>query len=60
MGYTLAYGGIGADDDDPSHHFGLDFGAGVQLGKHFTLGYNLNFFAPGKVKSHWARIGFLF
>jgi hypothetical protein len=86
MGYTLAYGGIGADVDDffddydyygwgsyyspsdydydggtsVSHHFGLDFGVGVQLGKHFTLGYNLNFLAPGKVKSHWARIGFLF
>lgn len=43
-----------------SHHFGLDFGVGVQLGKHFALGYNLNFVAPGEVKSHWARIAFLF
>lgn len=59
--YYYDYDDIDYDGDTSvSHHFGLDFGVGVQLGKHFTIGYNLNFLAPGKVKSHWARIGFLF
>lgn len=43
-----------------SHHFGLDFGVGIQLHKNFAIGYNLNFTAPGSAKSHWARIAFLF
>ena len=56
LGYTMMYG----RRNDPSHYFGLDFSVGVQLSKHFAIGYNLNFVAPNGGKSHWGRIAFLF
>lgn len=66
--YIPGYGYMDLDDSDDdfdggtstSHHFGLDFGVGLQVGKHFTVGYNLNFVAPGKAKSHWAKLSYLF
>lgn len=54
--YTATY----EVDDDVSHHFGLDFSVGVQLHKRIAIGYNLNFLAPGKAKTHLARISLLF
>lgn len=60
MGYTMVYARDWWDDIQTSHNFGLDFSVGVQLHKNFAIGYNLNFIAPVKAKSHWARIAFLF
>lgn len=71
MGYTLMYadlkeyhygywGGYWDDGIEVSHKFGLDFGIGVQLSKRFAVGYNLNFLTPDNIKSHWAKISFLF
>ena len=62
MGYTLSY--YDRWDMEINHHFGLDFGLGVQLSKHFAIGYNLNYSTPVERyqnnTSHWARISFLF
>ena len=54
MGYTLgytvgksykaSYGGYTVkveSDDETSHHFGLDFGVGLQLHKRFAIGYHM-------------------
>ena len=50
MGYTLGYtvgksykyGGYTVKtDDETSHHFGLDFGVGLQLHKRFAIGYHM-------------------
>ena len=62
LGYTLSYVDIGWRDSDivTSHNFGLDFSVGIQLHKNFAIGYNLNFLAPDKAKSHWARIAYIF
>ena len=61
VGYTLRYGN---GTKEPSHHLGLDFGVGVQLHKHFAVGYNLNFVGPdkedGNNKEHWLKFSFLF
>ncbi|MBQ9169364.1 MAG: hypothetical protein IJ148_00870 [Bacteroidaceae bacterium] len=59
LGYTLSYYD-GWDGMETTHNFGLDFSVGVQLFKNFAIGYNLNFLAPDKAKSHWARFAFLF
>lgn len=57
VGYTIRYG---AGTKAPSHHLGLDFGAGLQVHKHFAVGYNLNFVGPEKIKEHWAKFSLLF
>lgn len=54
-GYTFSY-----FSGETSHHFGLDFGVGVQVHKNIAIGYNLHFTTPGNAKSHWGRIAFLF
>ena len=65
LGYTLFY----YDQKDwyyydsgirTRHYFGMDCGAGVQLGKHFVVGYNLNFRTPDAIKTHWAKISYIF
>lgn len=56
MGYTLGYvagesykyssGGYTVKvetDDYTSHHFGLDFGVGIQLHKRFAIGYHMTY-----------------
>lgn len=56
MGYTLGYYGgdsykysVGGKtyrvekDADTSHHFGLDFGVGLQLHKRFAIGYHMGY-----------------
>ena len=56
MGYTLGYvagessqytfGGKTykvETDDYTSHHFGLDFGVGIQLHKRFAIGYHMTY-----------------
>lgn len=73
LGYTLTYekdsyyhggyygyGSYYDDDYDVYHDFGLDFSIGVQLHKRVAIGYNLNFIAPSRYKTHWARISVLF
>ena len=58
---TVPYYGTFTTDADTAHSFGLDFGVGVQIGKHFTLGYNLNYItAMDGVKSHWAKLSYIF
>lgn len=58
LGYTMIHHDYYGD----SHHFGFDFGVGVQVYKSITVGYNLSCYEEyGDVgKSHWARIGFVF
>lgn len=63
LGYTM----IHAYGEDETHHFGFDFGVGIQVHKSITFGYNLNCVAENNVgntgsitMSHWARIGFVF
>jgi len=63
LGYTLYYydqKGWYDDGIKKKHYFGIDYGAGVQLGRHVTIGYNLNFLTPDKIKTHWAKISYMF
>ncbi len=72
LGYTLTYNDqkgmyyYGRDwyyyDDGTKtkHYFGMDCGVGVQIGRHFTVGYNMNFLTPDKIKTHWAKISYIF
>lgn len=61
MGYTMIHVD-GRRGPDETHHFGFDFGVGVQVYKSITVGYNLSCYEAGGdvYKSHWARIGFVF
>lgn len=61
MGYTLTYKKV-EKKVNTMDHFGLDFGVGMQIGKHFTIGYNLNFVKGDDLKktTHWAKISCLF
>lgn len=61
LGYTMIHSD-GYYGSGETHHFGFDFGVGVQVYKSITVGYNLNCIAMegGVGKSHWARIGFVF
>lgn len=45
-----------------AHCFGFDFSAGIQVSKHFALGYNLNFMvnSNGQALTHWGRLSLLF
>lgn len=49
------------DDDDveTSHHFGLDFGVGIQLHKRFAVGYNLTYLTDAGT-SHFCKLSVLF
>jgi hypothetical protein len=42
--------------------FGLDFSAGIELGKHLALGYNLHYMvnSDGSATTHWAKFSVLF
>ena len=66
-GYTFAYFKENYDDvyeniNLRQHFFGFDFGAGLQLHKNVSIGYNLNFRINSDFKkiTHWGKISFLF
>ena len=54
------YEGSHSEEINVDPNFGLDFSVGVQLHKRVAVGYNLNFLAPDKAKTHMARISVLF
>lgn len=61
MGYTLTYFyNDWYEEMYCDHHFGLDFGFGVQLYKHFAVGYNVTIARPGYGASHFAKLSYLF
>lgn len=51
--------GYDVPDDDVSHHFGLDFGVGLQLHKRLAIGYNLTYFTDAGT-SHFCKLSVLF
>lgn len=54
------YTGEKVDDDiSTSHHFGLDFGVGIQLHKKVAIGYSLTYLTDGGT-AHYAKLSFPF
>lgn len=66
MGYTLGVFDMGGKNSDvkDTHHFGLDFGVGVQLHKRVAVGYHLSYVTNYEGlkygTSHYAKISVLF
>jgi hypothetical protein len=56
--------GIDVPDDDVSHHFGLDFGVGLQLHKRLAIGYHMGYVTGyggmGGGTSHFCQLSVLF
>lgn len=65
-GYTHSYVDIryyGNWIKGSSDNFGFDFGAGIEIGKHVALGYNLDYIVGSGTKDaymHWGKISVLF
>ena len=63
MGYTLGYYD-GGKDTETTHHFGLDFGVGIQVHTRFAVGYHRGYVTgynggPGGT-SHFCKLSVLF
>ena len=56
--YVPGWGRLKGDADC----FGLDFCAGIEMGKHVALGYNLDYIVNGNASgtTHWGKISILF
>jgi len=70
IGYSMSYinqkstsipdvGGI--NTSETFHFFGLGFTAGIQISKHFAVGYNLEFYKNNNGESidHWGKISLI-
>ncbi len=53
-----------SDDVETSHHFGLDFGVGLQLHKRFAIGYHMTYVTGynggGGGTTHFCKLSVLF
>ncbi len=56
--YISGWGRLKADADC----FGLDFCAGIEIGGHFALSYNLDYIVNGNASgtTHWGKVSILF
>jgi hypothetical protein len=61
LGYSHEYIKFNQNKEN-FHYFGLDFSTGIELGKHFAVGYNLTFLtnSNGSAKVHWGKLSILF
>jgi len=63
LGYTLGWVDFGKDIED-THHFGLDFGVGVQVHKKIAIGYSLTYLTGynggSGATAHYCKIAFPF
>lgn len=63
LGYTLGYFDFGRSVET-THHFGLDFGVGIQLHKNVAIGYNMTYLSsyeysePGAI--HYCKLSCIF
>ena len=56
--YISGWGRLKGDADC----FGLDFCAGIEIGRHFALSYNLDYIVNGNASgtTHWGKVSILF